>query len=205
MDFVNVKGLVWDSFMVESVFFVSILSMLSIFLASALCWNNEKFDFFPPPHKQSWQYRVFWMLFRIMFIGLVMLSFLDFNAEPLLGSIDRYGVWLPLMIIGFGGATYFSAKLGWDNAHGEKGGLVTSGAYRWSRNPIYVSSLVGMLGWGLFVNSYYVSMILALWALLYIAAPFFEESWLERAYGPDFVEYKNSTPRFLGFPRNMPK
>ena len=192
--------------LIELIFYTSFLCLLVIFLASAASWRAKSFDFFPPPSRDSWQYRTFWTLFRVMFGGLLLLSFFDFGSKPFFGSTDRYAIWLPLMLVGFGGATYLSAKLGWDNAHGEEAGLVVSGPYRWSRNPIYVASLAGMLGWALFVNSAYVSAILLLWALLYILAPFVEESWLERTYGEKFLEYKKSTPRFIGFPaRHSPE
>jgi len=185
--------------LVQWIFSISFMSLLAIFLASAIGWRVKGFDFFPPPSKDSWQYHTFWILFRIMFGGLLLLSFLDFDPKPFFGPTDRYAIWLPLMLVGFGGATYLSAKLGWDNAHGEEAGLVVSGPYRWSRNPIYVTSLLGMLGWALFVNSVYVTAILSLWALLYFLAPFVEESWLERTYGDQFIEYKRSTSRFIGF------
>ena len=91
-----------------------------------------------------------------------------------------------------------SIKLGWGNAHGEAKGLVVTGWYRWSRNPIYVASFVGMLGWGLFVNSSYVYTILSLWALMYVLAPFIEEPWLQKKYGDEFSIYKTKVPRFVG-------
>lgn len=186
--------------LVQWIFSISFLCLLTILFASAISWKVEGFYFFPPPARNSWQYLTFWTLFRIMFFGLLVLSFLDFNPEPFFGAADRYAIWLPLMLVGFAGATYLSARLGWKNAHGEKGGLVVSGLYRWSRNPIYVSSLVGLLGWAFFVNSGYVTTILTLWALLYILAPFVEETWLERVYGEEYLEYKKSAPRFIGIP-----
>jgi protein-S-isoprenylcysteine O-methyltransferase Ste14 len=118
---------------------------------------------------------------------LLILSFHGFSPQPLFDNLVRYLVWLPLLILGFGIATYLSAKLGWANAHGEKDGLIISGLYRWSRNPIYVASIVGIIGWSLFVNSCYVSTILVLWAFMYFLAPFVEAPWLERSYGEDFL------------------
>jgi protein-S-isoprenylcysteine O-methyltransferase Ste14 len=172
-----------------------------VIVASLSALVIEEFEFFPPPSKDSWQYRVFWVLFRIMFIGLLILSFHGFSPQPLFDNLVRYLVWLPLLILGFGIATYLSAKLGWANAHGEKDGLIVSGLYRWSRNPIYVASIVGIIGWSLFVNSCYVSTILALWAFMYFLAPFVEEPWLERSYGEDFLAYKGNSSRFFGLPK----
>ena len=175
--------------------------MLLILLASLSAFIVDNFEFFPPPSTDSWQYHAFRALFRIMFVGLLILSFFEFSQEPVFAPWLRYIVWLPLMIIGFGGATYLTTKLGWKNAFGEKDGLVVTGLYRWSRNPIYVVSIAGMVGWGFFVNSYYVSTILSLWALMYLLAPFVEERWLERTYGEQFMAYKKDTSRFIGFPK----
>lgn len=187
--------------MSQIIFIASLISILIIILASLSALVVDGFEFFLPPRKGSWQYHIFWTLFRIMFAGLLFLSFVEFNPQPVFETWVRYCVWLPLLISGFGGATYLSARLGWENAHGEKEGLVVSGMYRWSRNPIYVASLLGMLGWGFFVNSTYVSIILLFWALMYLLAPFVEEPWLQRTYGERFLSYKKETSRFFGFPK----
>jgi len=187
--------------MSQTIFIVSLISILIILLASMSAFVIDKFEFFPPPSTDSWQYHAFRVLFRIMFVGLLLLSFFGFRDEPVSAPWLRFGVWLPLLIIGFGCATHLTTKLGWKNAFGQKDGLVVSGLYRWSRNPIYVASLAGMIGWGFFVNSPYVSIILLLWALMYLLAPFAEERWLERTYGEKFLAYKKGTSRFFGFPK----
>lgn len=181
------------------VFIVSISAICLMLLGSIPSLFDENYQFFPPPHKDSWQYRVFWVLFRIMFLGLIILSFSSFNSQPVVNELVRYLVWLPMLVLGFGAAIYASFKLGWENSHGLREGLVVTGWYRWSRNPIYVVSFFGMLGWGLFVNSFYVYIVLAFWAALYFVAPFAEEPWLEKQYGKDFLSYKAKVPRFLGF------
>jgi len=180
------------------IFIASIFSILSILAFSFFALISRDFEFFPPPSKCSWQYRMFWILFRLMFVGLVVLSFSSFNTFLEIASWLRFYLGLPLLILGFGFATYLSIKLGWENAHGQEKGLVVTGWYRWSRNPIYVTSFVGMFGWGLFVNSGDVYVILFLWAFLYVLAPFCEEPWLQRRYGNDFIKYKSQVPRFIG-------
>lgn len=189
----------------QLIFVISILSIISILIASALSLTRKEIEFFPPPNKKSWQYLLFWSLFRVMFIGLTFLSVSSFNSAPFVNAWFRYLAWLPIMLLGFGSATYLSMKLGWENAHGEAKGLVISGWYRWSRNPIYVVSLIGMLGWGLFINSFYVYILLVLWALMYIIAPYIEEPWLEEKYGGEYLAYKSQVPRFLAYPKEVDK
>lgn len=181
------------------------LSAFSITLIVCLSIASLKFvglHFFPPPEKGSWQYVTFWTLFRLLFFGLVALSILDFESVTHANFTLRMYVALPVLILGFGLAFYLSYFLGWKNAHGQACGLVTSGWYSVSRNPVYVVSILGMIGWAVFVGSFHVSILLVLWATLYIVAPFVEEPWLLKTYGIEYRTYQSEVPRFFGF-RNL--
>ncbi|NVJ67101.1 MAG: isoprenylcysteine carboxylmethyltransferase family protein [Gammaproteobacteria bacterium] len=184
----------------EIIFTVSSIAAILLIFISVASLLKPSFVFFPPPSRESWQYRIFWLLFRVMIIGLAVLSFTSYNDTPVFSYSVRFFIWLPLFILGFGLASYISLKLGWANAHGEAKGLVVSGWYKWSRNPIYVCSLFAMLGLGLFINSTYVYILLGLWAVMYIVAPFIEEKWLEKRYAQEFLSYKARVPRFFGIP-----
>ncbi len=181
--------------MKTSIFIIALTADLAILVISLIALVNNKFQFWPPPSKKSWQYHTFWSLFRVMLLGLIVLSVLDFNGG---NDLWRYYVGIPLTIIGFGLAFYITFYLGWKNAHGEKEGLVTDGFYGWSRNPVYVVSIVGVVGLGIWVHSDFVYVLLAIWTLFYIIAPFLEEPWLEEQYGKEFLTYKARVPRFIG-------
>jgi protein-S-isoprenylcysteine O-methyltransferase Ste14 len=181
----------------QFIFVISLIAILLILTLSMVSYFHKDFAFFPPSDKKTWQYLVFWILFRIMFFGLLILSARTFSQDPFITSWVRYLVWLPICLFSFGFATYLSIRLGWKNSHGEKQGLMVSGWYQRSRNPIYVASILGMLGWGLFVNSSFVYTLLSLWCLMYLLAPFFEEPWLEAQYGEDYRRYKAKVPRFF--------
>jgi len=170
-------------------------TLLAILLLATLL--SESVQVWPPPNVESWQYRIFWTLFRVMIIGIILLSVLDFNSMLMFQSKWRYFVGIPLALLGFGLATHISFALGWKNAHGEQEGLKTDGWYRISRNPVYVVSIIGMAGLGLTVNSGYVYVLLLLWGLFYLVAPVLEEPWLEEAYGESYLKYKSQTPRFI--------
>ena len=185
----------------EIVFSIAVTSTGLLLLLSVVSLVRSSFEFFPPPSRTSWQYHLFWILFRLMFGGVVLLSFTTYNDNPFINQAMRFAVWLPLWISGFCLALYLSIYLGWENAHGEPKGLKVSGFYKWSRNPIYMSSFFGMLGLGLFVNSGKVYVLLTLWSSIYVAAIFIEERWLQRTYGAAFLSYKEQVPRFFGFPQ----
>lgn len=157
---------------------------------------RSDFAFWPPPKLGGWQHRSFRLLFRLFIAGLIVLSLLESIDSQHAGW--RVIVGVPLTIVGFGFAFYWTGFLGWRNAFGEPEGLKTSGIYQWSRNPIYVVTIVGLIGWALLVGAWSVTSLLTLWALFYIAAPFLEEPWLEEHYGDAFRSYKAEVPRFVG-------
>lgn len=112
-------------------------------------------------------------------------------------ALLHYGLAGSLIVLGFGLAFWITLQLGWRNAFGEKLGLRTDGWFRFSRNPIYVATWIGLIGWGVLVNHTLVTVLLVLWGLMYLLAPVLEEPWLEKQYGEPYRNYKRSTPRFL--------
>ena len=101
------------------------------------------------------------------------------------------------MLIGFGMAVRITLYMGWRNAFGEKLGLKTTGWFGLSRNPIYVFTWLGMIGWAMLANSWMITFLLSAWAIMYMVAPYFEEPWLEAEYGEDYLKYKKSVRRFV--------
>lgn len=186
--------------MITIVFAISMLAAFGLVMLSMLSLLWDKVEFWPPPGRNTWQYRVFWLLFRVIIVGAVLLSVLDFQGNGSIG-LFRSVVGIFLACSGFGAAFFSTFYLGWRNAHGEPEGLKTTGWYRWSRHPIYIVSIVGI---GLFVNSNYLNGVLSLWALIYIVAPFLEEPWLERKYGENYTIYMSRVPRYIGIPNRKP-
>jgi protein-S-isoprenylcysteine O-methyltransferase Ste14 len=76
--------------------------------------------------------------------------------------------------------------------------LVTSGPYRYSRNPIYISELVMTLGCGLLLRSPAIMMAtpLLLFALTKLAVEP-EERHLRAKFGAEFDRFCAQTPRWL--------
>ena len=178
-------------------FGLSVSGAAAIFSLCAVSLFRRDFQFFPPPEKRSWQYRTFWAFFRLFLYPLVALSILVFEPADDAVAIARQGVGGVLAVTGIGLAFWISIQMGWRNAFGEKHGLKTEGWFSLSRNPVYVATWVGMIGWGLLANTLLVWISLALWATMYLLAPVFEEPWLEQQYGQDYLDYKRQTRRFL--------
>ncbi|MGH1370100.1 MAG: methyltransferase family protein [Maritimibacter sp.] len=164
-------------------------------MALATLWRPA-LQFWPPPKKGSWQDHIFRLLFRaLVYCGLVASALWLWQSGwpggivPIMGAV--------LVVLGFGGAFGSTSELGWKNAFGDNKGLITSGLFRFSRNPIYVMTWVGLLGWGLVVQAPLVWTMLGMWALIYVIVTRLEEPWLHRQYGAAYAAYCAKTPRFL--------
>ena len=76
--------------------------------------------------------------------------------------------------------------------------IVRSGPYRFSRNPMYLSYVAGYLGISLLANSWPMLILTPLfgfWITQWIILP--EESYLEKYFGQDYLDYKRSSRRWL--------
>ena len=77
--------------------------------------------------------------------------------------------------------------------------LLTHGLYRYSRNPMYVSELMLIVGWVIFYGNIALLIALVAWFLFfnYYQIPL-EERVMEARFGEAFREYKNNVPRWFG-------
>lgn len=76
--------------------------------------------------------------------------------------------------------------------------LVTSGIFRFSRNPIYLGFLMILVGLGLYRDSpWIVAMALPLWAVYRIGVIAREEVYLARLFGEEYRTYCARTRRWL--------
>jgi protein-S-isoprenylcysteine O-methyltransferase Ste14 len=76
--------------------------------------------------------------------------------------------------------------------------LVTTGPYRYSRNPMYLGVLLLLSGWATLFGSrtlviYAVCVALAFQLRVLLA----EEPWAARTFGRDWDEYRARVPRWL--------
>lgn len=172
---------------VGAVFLNSTTVLLSILRPDMRVW--------PPQRRDSWQYYYNGVMSFTELLGVVALGIVDWNsfafhhwARFLVGSVliggGFFGLWGYLTL-----GVRASQGLGAD--------LVTTGPYRYSRNPQYVGTISAVLGYAIICNS-----ILALIAALLVSGwsvlvPFAEESWCRERLGAGYDEYSRKVPRFL--------
>lgn len=76
--------------------------------------------------------------------------------------------------------------------------LVTSGPYRFSRNPMYVSVVLILFGWAIAFTSLTVLVYaLAVAVGFHVRVVRGEEPWLARTHGADWDAYVRRVPRWL--------
>ena len=76
--------------------------------------------------------------------------------------------------------------------------IIRGGAYRFSRNPIYLAFVIATPGAGLWLDSWWIiSATLPLPLLLQHFVIRLEETYLERKFGEEYLAYKRSVRRWI--------
>jgi len=82
--------------------------------------------------------------------------------------------------------------------HGAVTSIVTSGPYRFSRNPIYVSYVCLLIGFPLALNSAWGVLLSPLLVLLLDRLVIqYEEAYLQRQFAQVYLDYKSRVRRWL--------
>jgi protein-S-isoprenylcysteine O-methyltransferase Ste14 len=77
--------------------------------------------------------------------------------------------------------------------------LVTTGLYRWSRNPMYVGVLLILAGWAIGLRSWTLGVYAAgVGIAVHIRVVLHEEPFLARTQPDAWAGYRARTPRWLG-------
>ena len=149
-----------------------------------------------PPGKVVWKIALSWATFYLG-AGLAMaLIILDWNSWIIPPEI-RFGVGVPLAMLGLGLLAWSVRTLGLTNTHGVRDGFVARGPYRFTRNPQYLGDIIMIAGLILIANSVMAAVVNTIIIFSFALLPIAEEPWLEEQYGEDYLRYKSQTPRFL--------
>jgi len=76
--------------------------------------------------------------------------------------------------------------------------LVTTGPYRWSRNPMYVGVVTILVGWSILWQSPMLAIYTACVAsAFYARVRLAEEPWALRKFGAEWEAYRSKVPRWI--------
>jgi len=129
----------------------------------------------------------------------------------LLNSFVPIGRWLyypwrylGIIIIALGfslsaGSGIFFRKLGTNPRPGTRATLiVTKGAFRHTRNPMYLGLITMLIGASILLGTFSPLIVIPIiFLILHTKFVLREEKWMEEWFGEPYLEYKNKTPRWL--------
>jgi protein-S-isoprenylcysteine O-methyltransferase Ste14 len=168
-----------------------------LLLAIAISIFFPKSRIWPPPKKDSWQQWVSWALFTIVMFGVPLIGILDFQSLGY-GHLIRFLVGGFLFALGLGIDLWGTKTLSAQQSLGEKGKIITSGPYRYTRNPQYVGFIILYSGI-IILTSSFMALVTGIFAIfLFFIIPFSEEPWLRQQYGKSYEDYCKIIPRFVG-------
>jgi protein-S-isoprenylcysteine O-methyltransferase Ste14 len=128
-------------------------------------------------------------------LGFVFAAAYLWLARPTFVSI---AIGFLVALVGLGIRAYASGHVKKNEA------LAVSGPYAYTRNPLYLGSLIMASGFILAARNWWIALIaVALFFIIYIPVIRSEEDFL-RARFPEFAEYELAVPRLLPRVRKIP-
>lgn len=143
----------------------------------------------PPP--------VIYLSFIVLGIGLQFrwpLNFLPIETRLPLGFVL---VVLSLVLFAWAVRTFLAAKTSFDHRKPTTS-LISSGPFRFSRNPIYVGMTLFGLGVGVLLDNLWIVLLMLPAAFVirfFVIAR--EEDFMQNKFGEDYLRYKSSVRRWI--------
>jgi protein-S-isoprenylcysteine O-methyltransferase Ste14 len=113
----------------------------------------------------------------LMVLTFVM-AILDWSSAGLV-DLSRLIIGLPLFLVGFGITLFGYFNLGFGNTYCGEDGLVSHSFYRFSLNPQYASSILGLIRTVIMANSWLTIPLAFSANCVYVLMALTEEVWLE--------------------------
>jgi len=84
--------------------------------------------------------------------------------------------------------------------------LITTGIYRWSRNPQFVGWFLMLLGISIAGRSgLALALTIVFMVVLHLYTIRLAEPYLDRLYGEEYRRYRSNIPRYIGIPKELGK
>ena len=181
------------------IFLLTIFAEAVLGVSLILTLVHPKIRAWPPPGRDSWQYRLTWSLTITSMLGVLVLGILDWGSMPIPVPI-RVAVGSLLMLLGLALALWAIRFLTVSTSLGLGGRFAQEGPYRFTRNPQYVGDILLIVGYIILSSSWLALITGLIGSLWFILAPFTEEPWLRERYGEEYERYLDTVPRFIGVP-----
>jgi protein-S-isoprenylcysteine O-methyltransferase Ste14 len=83
--------------------------------------------------------------------------------------------------------------------------VITTGLYRFTRNPTYIGIILMHIGLGIACFSWLFLLLTAVMLIMFNAVLPSEERYCLYRFGDEYRKYKNSTPRWIGIAKSNEK
>jgi len=80
--------------------------------------------------------------------------------------------------------------------------VITTGLYRFTRNPTYIGMILMQIGLGIACSSWLYLLLTVVLMIMFNAVLPSEERYCLYRFGDDYRKYKNRTPRWIGIPKS---
>ncbi|MHA2131790.1 MAG: methyltransferase family protein [Promethearchaeota archaeon] len=178
------------------IYIITVITNILIIGGITLTIVKPKYRLWPPPNKNSWEFWCVWILSIISYLGIIVLSILDWD-NFVISHWSRYPIGLIFIIMGLIIAIWGIKTLSIHSSLGLKGTLVTRGIYKYSRNPQYLGDILIFIGIIIISNSLLTLITGFLGILWNFLTPFTEEPWLKKQFQEVYDEYCKKVRRFL--------
>lgn len=146
---------------------------------------------------------IFLLLFLVIPVGLVLLLHLSWYLSiiyPLGIIIGAILVVMGIIII-YLGIKGLRLRYSRDSYEKVGEGLVTTGIYSYTRNPMYFGAIIMILGWFLVIPFTFILISAFLFLVLFYFTARSEEKQLHLKYGKKYLAYKRRVPLFIPYPK----
>ena len=169
-------------------------------LALLLTIRITTIQIWPPPFSRSWQFWFTWISFTYFMMGIPVLGILDYGTLGF-SDLPRFISAGILFLIAFPVGISAIYQLSFKQTLGLRGKIITSGVYRFTRNPQYVTYVLLIAAIVLATNSSLALIAGIPYSIWFILAPFTEEQWLKDQFGKEYETYFHRVPRYIGLPK----
>lgn len=184
--------------MLDWLFYIALIGECLYGLALAISIICPRKRIWPPPKWKSWQFFFVWTSLIVTVIASIGTAYLSWNSFIFKG-IWHYVFGGMLVVIGYVIYVLARKELGVAMMMGVKDRFISTGIYKYSRNPMYVGDALMLIGGSLIVNSLSLMIICGVGVVLFLLTPYAEEPWLSEQYGDVYNQYLNKVSRFVKF------
>jgi protein-S-isoprenylcysteine O-methyltransferase Ste14 len=138
--------------------------------------------------------------FNISALFMIMLHFVIPVKKLVPAPYNLFGIILLLLalLMNIWASNFFKKKYTTIKPFQESDVLVTQGLFRYSRHPMYLGMVIGLVGLFILLGS--VTPLLVIPVFVWLITNrfiFLEEKVLEEKFGEDYVNYKNKVRRWI--------